>query len=62
MSEEINHCSELDCPANQDGSCKITTCILLDPKKAIEEYAAMKHEESEKACYEALIKGGRGEG
>lgn len=35
---EINHCSELDCPANDGkGSCRIDTCALIDPEKATEE-------------------------
>lgn len=40
---KINHCSESDCPCNDGkGSCRINTCILIDPFTAMEEMEALK--------------------
>ena len=43
--EEINHCSELNCKANDgQGSCRINTCALIDPESAIEELKVLEEE------------------
>jgi len=41
--KEINHCSEYHCKANDGrGSCRINTCALIDPERAIEEIKALE--------------------
>lgn len=42
---KINQCGELDCPANDGkGTCKITTCALIDPEQAILELKKKEEE------------------
>jgi hypothetical protein len=41
--QKINHCDEKNCQANDgQGSCRINTCALIDPQKAIIELKKIK--------------------